>query len=207
MPRAELSVRPATREDLPAVLCLYDEMREDTRARSGRTPEQQRAAAEERYLVAMAHPDTRLVVATDPSDGGVVGMALLALGPLSSIVDTLTVVMSQVHVSRGARHRGAGKALVTAAAQFAEDRGADAVSVSVYPQARDSQRFYARLGFAPLVVRRVAPLSVLRRRLGQETVAPPMPGVGEAVHTAGRRGLRARAVTARAVATARRRSV
>jgi len=112
-----------------------------------------------------------------------------------------------VHVSRGARHRGAGKALVTAAAQFAEDRGADAVSVSVYPQARDSQRFYARLGFAPLVVRRVAPLSVLRRRLGQETVAPPMPGVGEAVHTAGRRGLRARAVTARAVATARRRSV
>lgn len=188
------------------MLCLFEEMREDARTRGGRTVEQQRAAAEERYLVAVAHPDTRLVVAVDDSDGRVVGMALLATGPFSSLVDTPCVVMSQVHVTAGARRRGAGRALVVSAAQFAEERGADAVSVSVPPQSRDSQRFYARLGFAPLVVRRVAPLPVLRRRLGVDAVAPPVPTVGEAVHTAGRRGLRARAVTARAVATARRRS-
>jgi len=205
--RAALSVREASREDLPAVLCLYDEMREDARARGGgRTPDQQRAAAQERYVAALARPDSRLVVAVDDADGGIVGMAMLSLGPLSSIADTLTVMMTQVQVTRGARHRGAGRALVTAAAQFAEDRGAEAVSVSVYPQARDSLRFYARLGFAPLAVRRVAPLAVLRRRLGTDSVAPPMPTVGEAVHTAGRRGLRARSVTARAVQTARRRS-
>jgi len=207
VPRAAVAVRLAQREDLPAILCLWDEMREQSRARTaGRTPEQQRAAAEERYVVSMAHPDGRVVVAVDDSDGGVVGMAVLALGPLSGIVDTLTVVVSQMHVASAARHRGAGRALLAAAASFAEERGAEAVSVGVSPAARDSQRFYARLGFAPLVIRRAAPVAVLRRRLGTDAVPPPMPGVGEAVHTASRRGLRARAVTARAVANARRRS-
>jgi len=207
VPRPGLSVRPACPSDLPAVLCLFDEMREGTRTRAGRTPEQQRLAAEERYLVAMADPDSRVLLAVDDSDSGIVGMAVLSLGPLSSLVDTPTVMMTQVHVTGAARRRGAGRALVAAAAQWAEDRGAEAVAVSVYPQARESQRFYARLGFSPLVVRRVAPLAVLKRRLGQEFLAPPMPTVGDSVHTAGRRGLRARAVTARAVSTARRRSV
>jgi hypothetical protein len=32
-------------------------------------------------------------------------------------------------------------------------------------QMRDTQRFYARLGFGPVVVRRSVPVSVLRRRL------------------------------------------
>jgi len=196
--RPALTVRAAVEADLPAVLCLFDEMREG-RGRAGRAEDQARSAAAERYLGAIAHPDHRLVVATDEADGGVVGMALLSLGPLSSLVETPSVVMSQVHVTGPARRRGAGRSLVTAAAHWAEERGADAVVVNVLPQSRESQRFYARLGFAPLVV--------LKRRLGQETVAPPMPSVGEAVHTAGRRGLRARSVTARAVATARRRSV
>lgn len=206
MARPALTVRAAVEADLPAVLCLFDEMREG-RGRAGRAEDQARSAAAERYLGAIAHPDHRLVVATDEADGGVVGMALLSLGPLSSLVETPSVVMSQVHVTGPARRRGAGRSLVTAAAHWAEERGADAVVVNVLPQSRESQRFYARLGFAPLVVRRAAPLAVLKRRLGQETVAPPMPSVGEAVHTAGRRGLRARSATARAVATARRRSV
>jgi hypothetical protein len=39
------------------------------------------------------------------------------------------------------------------------------VITSVLPQMRETQRFYARLGFGPVVVRRSATVSVLRRRL------------------------------------------
>ncbi len=206
MPRPSVSVRAAVAEDLPELLRLYEQMRGDAHARGGRTPEQHRAGAEERYREALASPDTRMVVAVEPGGDRVVGMALLTLGPLSALVEGLAVVMSQVQVTPEWRRRGAGRALVAVAAQFAEERGAESVSVGVLPQARDSQRFYARLGFAPLVVRRAAPLAVLRRRLGADAFAPPVPTVGEAVHTAQRRGVRARTVTARAVASARRRS-
>ncbi len=40
--------------------------------------------------------------------------------------------------------------------------------VNVPPTARDVNRFYARIGFAPLVVRRTAPIGHLRRKLGVE---------------------------------------
>jgi ribosomal protein S18 acetylase RimI-like enzyme len=64
------------------------------------------------------------------------------------------------------RRRGAGKALVSAAVLYADEHGAENVVVSVYPQHRDANRFYARLGFAPYVVRRVAGVGPLRRKLG-----------------------------------------
>jgi hypothetical protein len=39
---------------------------------------------------------------------------------------------------------------------------------SVYPQLREVNRFYARLGLAPVVVRRAAPTALLRRRLAAD---------------------------------------
>jgi hypothetical protein len=66
------------------------------------------------------------------------------------------------------RHHGIGHALVAAAADFASERHIDHVAVSVYPSLRDANRFYARLGFAPVAVRRIAPVAVLRRRLGSD---------------------------------------
>jgi hypothetical protein len=36
----------------------------------------------------------------------------------------------------------------------------------VSPTGRDANRFFARLGFAPLVIRRIAPVGTLRRMLG-----------------------------------------
>jgi hypothetical protein len=37
--------------------------------------------------------------------------------------------------------------------------------VGVAPNGRDANRFFARLGFAPLVMRRIAPVAALRRAL------------------------------------------
>lgn len=204
MRRTALQVRPAGREDLPALLSLFDEMRETLRSHSGRTPEQLRARAEERYVAAMADPGSRIFVVADALDGGVLGLAYLALTPLTSLLDVTCVTMIQMHVARGARRRGAGQALIAATAQWAEDCGAETVTVNVGPQARDSARFYARLGFAPVSVKRVAPVAVLRRRLSPEAIAPTFSTLGEARGGGDRRGMRARLVTARAHASARR---
>ena len=73
----------------------------------------------------------------------------------------------------GYQRRGAGKALVAAVTAFAEERGLDQIVVSVHPGSREANRFFARLGFAPLAVRRVAPVAVVRRRLSGADVRPP----------------------------------
>ena len=44
--------------------------------------------------------------------------------------------------------------------------GQELCTVRYYPSMRDASRFYARLGFAQVLVQRVAPESVHRRRLG-----------------------------------------
>jgi GNAT superfamily N-acetyltransferase len=195
-------VRRAGESDVPALLELFDEMSATMGRRSPRPPQTARAQAEQRYRRALTSPEQQMLVALEP-DGTVVGMSLLEVSN-STLEDTSTVLMVHTHVRRTARRHGAGRALVAAAAAWAEDRGAEMVSVNVYPQHRESQRFYVRLGFAPLVVRRVVPLQVLKRRLGQDSPAPPVATVGEALHTATRRGLRARIVTARAVSERRR---
>jgi N-acetylglutamate synthase-like GNAT family acetyltransferase len=74
-------------------------------------------------------------------------------------------------VQRSRRHHGVGRALVAAAADFATEKQADHLAAGVYPSLRDANRFYARLGFAPVAVRRIAPVTVLRRRLSQDRPA------------------------------------
>jgi ribosomal protein S18 acetylase RimI-like enzyme len=76
-----------------------------------------------------------------------------------------------LHVREGKRRRGVGKALLAAAASFAEEVGAEHLITSVLPQLRETNRFYARLGFSPVVIRRSVPVSVLRRCLMAQGVA------------------------------------
>ena len=57
---------------------------------------------------------------------------------------------------------------------YAEDIGAEQVTVSVSPLSREANRFYAQLGLTPLSVRRVAPAAALRRRLATiDTASSP----------------------------------
>ena len=66
-----------------------------------------------------------------------------------------------------------GTALLREAAGFADEVGAGDVVVNVPPSHRDVNRFFARYGFAPMVVRRSAPIGQLRRRLGVEPRLDP----------------------------------
>lgn len=173
MPWSPVRVRAVTLDDLPVLLEFGDELREQalpieggTRARGGTAVG--RAALGQRYTEAIADPDRHLVLAVGGREGGpeeALGMALFTVATANALLDIPAVHVSHAVVSDRHRKRGAGKALVAAAASFAEERGIEQLVVSVHPGSRDAARFFARLGFAPLAVRRTAPVSVVRRRL------------------------------------------
>lgn len=164
-------VRAVEDVDLPVVLELGEELREQLLSPEapvrGRTATAGRAALEQRYREALADPDRHLLVAVQgPSEAEqVLGMAMLTLGVTNALLDVPAVHVTHVVVSGRSRKRGAGRALIAAAAAFAEERGIEHLVVSVNPGSREAARFFARLGFAPVAVRRTAPVSVVKRRL------------------------------------------
>ncbi|NHC12222.1 GNAT family N-acetyltransferase [Motilibacter deserti] len=184
MPRPSVSVRAAVPADVPALVEMWSELRELSRDRAAPVPSERGVRA--RLERADQDPDLRIVVAT--LDGEVAGMAVLTHQPYAALFDVQSVHLHFMHVRDGFRRKGVGHALVAAAAAYAEEMGADHVMTSTLPTARDANRFYARLGFAPMVVRRAAPVATVRRRLAADA------GVPEAVEgvVARRRSLRSR---------------
>ncbi|MCU1592987.1 MAG: family N-acetyltransferase [Frankiales bacterium] len=166
-------VRAVTLEDLPTLLELGAELRDQVLPADGRNrggTMASRTALSQRYTEAIADPDRHLVLAVGGADGAPeepLGMALLTVSSANALLDIPAVHVSHAVVPDKHRRRGAGKALVAAAASFAEERGIDQLVVSVHPGSRDAARFFARLGFAPLAVRRTAPVALVRRRLLQ----------------------------------------
>lgn len=171
MPRNALRVRSAVESDLPAMVDLADELREallpsaDPAARVGNA--HARSAVEQRFREALASADRHLVLVVGERDEPL-GMALFTVSPANALLDAPALHMSHAVVADRHRRRGAGKALVAAAAAHAEQRGLDQLVVSVRPGSREANRFFARLGFVPLAVRRVAPVAGVRRRLARQ---------------------------------------
>jgi GNAT superfamily N-acetyltransferase len=116
-------------------------------------------------------PTYRLVYAT--VDDEPVGLASFTIVNRGLLVSTGAVLVDVVHVSDGRRKGGVGTLLLRESVVFADEVGAGDVLVNVPPTARDVNRFYARLGFAPQVIRRSAPVGHLRRKLGVEARLDP----------------------------------
>jgi GNAT superfamily N-acetyltransferase len=158
-----VAVREARPDDLSALMAMWAELR----TVGSRLERVMPAADEEGVLARLAEvtadPASRALVAT--VDGEVAGMTVLTASSYAPLFDQRAVHAHYLHVRDGYRRQGVGKALLAAAVTFAEEEGAEHVLTSVLPQMRDTQRFYARLGFGPVVVRRSVPVSVLRRRL------------------------------------------
>lgn len=166
MARSAVVVRSAIPDDLPHLLRLWQEFVDGWGSRAWR----ERTDFAQRFKELLTDPSVRVIVAVGTD--GPVGMAVLSettLGPLS---DLGTLQMSYVIVASAHRRRGVGRSLVAAAAGYAEDRGLEQVLVNVLPTMREANRFYARLGFAPVVVRRVAPVALLRSRLASTDRRP-----------------------------------
>jgi GNAT superfamily N-acetyltransferase len=167
--RPAVVVRDAHEDDLPALLQLWSELR-DIGGRMERLIAAPDAEAMRKRLVDVDNdPYARALVAV--VEGEVAGIVLLTETSYAPLFDQRAVHAHYLHVREGFRRRGVGKALLAAAVAFAEETGAEHVMTSVLPQLRETQRFYARLGMSPVVVRRSAPVSMLRRRLSASSGA------------------------------------
>jgi len=167
--RSNVRVRTATLDDIDAVLRLGADLHEP--AANWPSPARLRwlGGGDElrvRYRRLLADEDHRVVLAVDEDSAEPLGMAVLGVDPASALLDLPAVSVTHLLVAPAHRGRGAGRALVAAAVGYADERGMDHVIVGVSTTGREANRFFARLGFAPLVVRRIAAVSALRRTLG-----------------------------------------
>lgn len=163
MARVPVPTRAAVPEDVPALIGLWAELRQ-VGGRAERAVNPTLAAdVGDRLRALIAQRDARVIVAL--VDDVPVGMAIVQAGYVTPLSDATAVHLNHLVVTDGQRHHGVGHALVAAAASLAEEWGIEHVVSHVYPSMRDANRFFARLGFAPLVVRRIAPVAALRRRL------------------------------------------
>jgi GNAT superfamily N-acetyltransferase len=179
---AGVELRTATADDVDALIAVFADLEgaQSNLLRRGRNIASARDgdATREGFLAAIADPHRRVILALH--DGVAAGFALLAVVPSSSLVHEPSVRIDPLVVSRGARRRGVGRLLMGAAAAYAEEHGATTLTVAVRPGDRDGNRHFSRLGFAPVEVRRVAPVAAVRRAIAMprgDVVVPLAPAL------------------------------
>jgi len=136
------------------------------RVDQGASPEAAaRAAAEGRLREGLARPDVRAWLAR--IDGAAVGFIITSENPFGLSLHQ-EVAIDQLFVDRRARRNGVAHALLGAIVDHADRRGCEVIVSNVPTQSREANRFFARLGFSSVVVRRVTSAGALRRRLHPE---------------------------------------
>ncbi len=120
----------------------------------------------ERLADMLSGTDRDVLVAIDDGSGDVVGMIVVSDDWVGEVTPTPVLNVTHLVVSPQHRRRGVGRALLAATVHLADERRIENIVATAVTGSREANRYLARLGFAPLVVRRIAPTSVLRRTLG-----------------------------------------
>ena len=166
MPRGHIRVRPAELADVPELVRLVEATDEPLSAPGARQIQAETVAhLPDRFAAILASDDKCVLVAVDEL-GNIVGMVLVSEGGVGAVTAVPAVHISNLLVARKYRRRGIGRALLAATVHLADQRGVEHIVASVVAGSRDANRYLARLGFAPLVVRRLATTTTLRRSLG-----------------------------------------
>jgi ribosomal protein S18 acetylase RimI-like enzyme len=157
-PRA-VDVVPVTDELVPELTGLWRAARVD----SGTSPEVAERTVHERKLTeALRRPDVRAFLARVECEP--VGFVVTSENPFG-LTSTPEVAIEQLYVDRGVRRLGVARTLLAAVVGHAERTGCDVIVGNVPASSRDANRFFARLGFSSVLIRRVASTSALRRRI------------------------------------------
>lgn len=122
---------------------------------------------DDRWAAMCAKPENWIFVSW--FEGKPVGLAVVTEQPMDPWSERPSGIISMLHVSSHHRKSGVANGLLRSIVQLSEQEGWSDLLVHVSPGLRDSQRYFARLGFSPAVTRRVAPVDGLRRKLGMDT--------------------------------------
>lgn len=138
-----VSIRPARRKDVPAIVAM---LADDHLGRGRERLEEPLPAA---YYAAFERierdPNLTLVVAE--SEGRVVGCLQLAVLSGISSQGGIRGLLEDVRVASDCRSRGIGEQLMQWAVTEAKARGCNLVELLTHQTRVDAQRFYERLGF------------------------------------------------------------
>ena len=131
-----------------------------------------RFANDGRFVAALERPEVCAHVAR--LDGRPVGYVMTSENPFGLSPEP-EIAVEQLYVDPSARRHGVARSLLCAVVGHAERAGSEVIVSNVPTQSREAHRFFARLGFSSVIVRRVVGTGALRRRLS------PQSGVGSAV--------------------------
>ena len=172
MSRASVRVRPADHADVEALVTLVTSVDTKSGVFSGRglsDPGITHLAT--RLTEIMSEGSRMLLVAADDQTGELVGLLVAKMDEIGAIDLTPAVHVTHLLVAPAHRRHGVGRTLLAAAVHLADERGVDRVLATAASGSREANRYLARLGFAPLVVHRVASTATLRRSLGISDVS------------------------------------
>ncbi|MGZ4604133.1 MAG: GNAT family N-acetyltransferase [Kineosporiaceae bacterium] len=168
MTRPPVDVRQAHACDTDDLLVLWLQARAEIAGASrpllGATPD----AIRPRLVDALTRRDD-LHILLARWEGRPAGFAVVRVGQLMPVVEGDCVQLEHLYVAAALRRQGVARALLAGVATLAERHGADQILSGAPPSAREVHRFLARLGFTPLVLRRVVGTATLRRRLAGES--------------------------------------
>jgi ribosomal protein S18 acetylase RimI-like enzyme len=167
-------VRPATDADIPALVALVRSVDTSAGLFSGR-PLQDASEdhLSQRFGEILAAEERVLLVAAEER-GAVVGMLAARQDSVGAIDLTPVLHVTHLLVAPHYRRRGIGRSLLAAAVHLADEQGLEHVLATASAGSREGNRYLARIGFAPLVVHRIASTSMLRRSLGMTDAAGRM---------------------------------
>ena len=138
-----LFIRPARREDVPAIVAM---LADDHLGRARERVEDPLPAV---YYQAFerVERDANLTLVVAESEGRVVGCLQLAVLAGISSQGGIRGLLEDVRVASDCRSRGIGERLVQWAVAEAKSRGCNLVELLTHQTRTDAQRFYKRLGF------------------------------------------------------------
>lgn len=164
---AQVSVTPLTDDLCQAFADLWVERRKD----AGLSGEAAQRAVVEGRLERAAHREGVTVLLALLGDEAI-GYAWVRDQASSIMLDTPSLAIEELFVLPAHRRSGVARSLLLAVGARAQRCGAEHVVTSVPTHAREANRTFARLGFAPAVTRRIAPTSLLMRRLRGAEASP-----------------------------------
>jgi ribosomal protein S18 acetylase RimI-like enzyme len=138
-----VSIRPARREDVAAIVAMLA----DDRLGSARERVEDPLPAVYYEAFARVERDENLQLVVAESEGRVIGCLQLAILPGISSQGGMRGLLEDVRVASDCRSRGIGEQLVQWAVTEAKARGCNLVELLTHQTRTDAQRFYKRLGF------------------------------------------------------------